>query len=195
MFALTGPREANTIDPTLSFTLVDGSYCYVSLDLFKHVCAPEFALLFEAPFWERLLINLAYSDVWAAHAAIATSVLTRLDYFPAISHRRSLAKELECALFHYTAAIRHLNIRLNESPGMAELAVIGSIMFINIEHLQRVGNPNRARPIGLPVQCFASWHLQGGLAIVRNMRKTWVGELITLRDSEAALSYLRNFFL
>lgn len=128
-------------------------------DFFRYICAKDYALFFNSPQWEGLVLCAIFHESFAYHAALATSILTRMHYTG--SHRDT--RPIEYANHHYSLAIRYLNSRLDEGWHTAELAVLGSILFVNIEFL-------RATEIQTRRQNLIGLHVQGGLAILRTLQ-------------------------
>lgn len=145
-------------------------------DFFRHVCAKEFSLFFEHAMWEALILRTAHTEPSIYHAALATSALTKALYYAELPWSDpGTASANEYALMQYNLAIQRLNARLDGSAQSIWLAILGSIIFINIEFLQ--GHAT-----------LTAMHLRGGLSLVRNFR---------LRSSDSehfenALHYISN---
>jgi hypothetical protein len=153
------------------------------LDYFRLVCARDFALYFESDSWETLLLQAAHREPSIYHAVLAISALSRSNYYPAqVWHDPGyLRSAVEYSMAQYTLAIRTLNERLRASVEDAELAVLASILFINIEAFQ--GHQHRE---GLPN--FTSTHLHGGLAIVQTLKS----QSRKVDHLESALRHFQN---
>jgi hypothetical protein len=109
-------------------------------EYFRDVCAPEFALYFELPLWERFVLE-ACTEPCIGHAALAIGALSRIHYRP--DESTSLAAEY--SIKHYNMAIRQLNNFLDASTRSLELAIMASIVFIVIEVLQ--GHDNQVQTL------------------------------------------------
>jgi hypothetical protein len=122
---------------------------------FREVCASEFALYFELEEWKRIVLRATYTEPFMWHAALAIGCLSRSHYLFSGSEDLKCQSESmsQYSLRHYNRAIQELNYFLDNSTRSRELAIIGSIVFINIEFLQE--NENRVQ-----------MHLQSAFAIL-----------------------------
>ncbi|OAL30711.1 hypothetical protein AYO22_01331 [Fonsecaea multimorphosa] len=139
-----------------------------NFEYFRSVCARDFALYFESPLWEALVLRYALAEESIFHAALAISSMSRNSYCPTASsssswydpgHTSSSAAASEYCLAQYTLAIRRLNARLHLHPrcvASIELAAFASILFIYIEGMQGFTKSMHV-------------HLRGGLALVRSL--------------------------
>lgn len=140
-------------------------------DFFRFICAPEFSLYFQSPLWRGFVFQAVQTEPWAFYAALAISALSREHYTPghSVNVRGLSAKSFfDYATIRYNQAIRCLNKRIERAVESAELAVLGSILFVTIEFLQqthsthqfsgRTASPN-----------YILTHIQGGVAILRNL--------------------------
>jgi len=128
-------------------------------DFFRLVCAKEFALLFGNPLWENLVLSTAHAEPSMYHATLAISALSRMHYstaenFSDLGYNCSVN---EYSLLQYNLAIQFLNTRLDGSAQSAWLAVLGSIIFINIDFLRGQFT-------------LTSVHLCGGLSLVQDLK-------------------------
>ncbi|KAF2669383.1 hypothetical protein BT63DRAFT_425111 [Microthyrium microscopicum] len=134
-------------------------YDAMHFDYFRHVCAKDTALVFEDPIWESILVQAAYTESSIFHAALATAVLTRYNYYPThSSYDPSFARSnIEYAMIQYDQAIKCLNARFRTGVDSTEVAILGCILFISIEGFQ-----------GYAMQMHM--HLRGGLALVDGLK-------------------------
>ncbi len=113
----------------------------------------EFSLYFELPLWESIILQAACTEPCIWHAALAISALSKNHYHSIESGSRN-GSASEYAIKQYNLAIQKLNYCLDASTRSWELAVLASIVFINIEVLQ--GHDNKVLV-----------HLQSALAILK----------------------------
>jgi hypothetical protein len=156
-------------------------------DYFRVICVTEFSLYFESPFWEAILLPLAHAEAFVAHIGLALSVLTRLHY--SSSSHRYIANghtlpSRDYATLHYNLAIRSLNQRLRHTTESAWLALVGSILFVNVEFLHGgFGNEPSLDTIVM--------HIHGGFAVLNELKRSLQpGVLQNLGHFEDALEYL-----
>ncbi|CAI6314269.1 unnamed protein product [Periconia digitata] len=148
---------------------------------FREVCAPEYSLFYTSPIWEPLILRVILHEEFAWHAALAISALTRSHYDSSFSSSSSSSPAATSstqgdrlddatsphafANSHYTLALRLLNARLErEGWDAAEMAVLGSVMFVNIEFL-RAGAGGGAG--GRKGRSLVGVHVEGGLGVLR----------------------------
>lgn len=126
-------------------------------EYFRVVCSKEFSLQFEETSWERIVLQAALAEPWMRHAALAVGALSRVHYLPVESQMSPFQAEpmAEYATKQYNLAIQKLNRRLDSSCRSWELALLGSIIFIAIEVLQKCDNR-----VGM--------HLQSAFAILES---------------------------
>ncbi|KAF2118504.1 hypothetical protein BDV96DRAFT_643750 [Lophiotrema nucula] len=125
-------------------------------EFFHVVCAKDFSLYFENNFWEPILLRTAQTEPSIYHAALAISALSRRSYFPIQDWHDSVWRTpsaTQYSILQYNLAIQHLNARLDGSAESVWLAVLASIIFIQIQHLQDDFS-------------LASVHLRGGLSLL-----------------------------
>ncbi|OAP58568.1 hypothetical protein AYL99_07658 [Fonsecaea erecta] len=150
-----------------------------NFDYFRRVCARDFALYFESPWWEGVVLRYAHAEPSIFHAALSISVMSRTNYHPPSPasplssssstswdhrypgqphplHNADLDSAAEYCLAQYLLAIRQLNARLDSSVASVELAAFASILFVYIE-----GMHGSTRSMHI--------HLRGGLALVRTL--------------------------
>ncbi|OQV10814.1 Fungal Zn2-Cys6 binuclear cluster domain-containing protein [Cladophialophora immunda] len=145
-----------------------------TFEYFRHVCARDFALYFESPWWGALVLRYALAEASIYHAALAISSMSRHNYYPttttttttttsyvpehhSCNHTHSQSHSAaEYCLAQYTLAIQRLNARLDSSVASVELAAFASILFIYIEGMQ---GSTRSMHV----------HLRGGLALVQSL--------------------------
>jgi hypothetical protein len=156
-------------------------------DYFRAICVTEFSLYFESPFWEAMLPPLAHVEKFVAHIGLALSVLTRLRYSPSGHHYIANGQTLlnmNYATYHYNLAIRSLNQRLQDTTESAWLALVGSILFVNIEFLQ--GGFGDELSLDTIVM-----HVQGGFAVLNELKRSLRPDISqNLGHFEEALEYL-----
>ncbi|KAJ4209692.1 hypothetical protein NW759_013339 [Fusarium solani] len=136
----------------------------IIFDYFLSICAQEFSLYFQSPIWERFVLYAVHAEAWAFHAALAISVLSRRSYAP--SHNNTTL-QVDFPTLHYNQAIRALNQRLDTTAESAELAVLGSVLFINLEFLRAHTLEHEPSRVNGP--SLVGIHLHGGLAVLRNL--------------------------
>jgi hypothetical protein len=136
----------------------------IIFDYFLSICAQEFSLYFQSPIWERFVLYAVHAEAWAFHAALAISVLSRRSYAP--SHNNTTL-QVDFPTLHYNHAIRALNQRLDTTAESAELAVLGSVLFINLEFLR--AHTLKHEPSRVNGPSLVGIHLHGGLAVLRNL--------------------------
>jgi hypothetical protein len=131
----------------------------IQFDYFRRICARDFALLFENPKWELILIQAACTERSIFHAALAVSVLSRTNYSPVQDWHdpEFTGSAVQYAMVQYTRAIKCLNLRLGSGVESSQIAILGSILFINVEGFQ-----------GYRRQMHV--HLHGGLALLENLK-------------------------
>lgn len=149
-------------------------------EYFRVVCAKEFSLLFNCSSWESLVLRLALLEPFAFHAALSISALSRTHYAQRVVSPPGATSIFQYAAIQYSMAIQKLNARLNETTEGAELAILGSILFINVEFLLADTEPSRN---------FMRVHLLGGVSTLMNIQHTK-----SLRFSQE-WEYLQNALL
>ena len=108
---------------------------------FREICAKEFALYFEQPRWENIVLQAAHAEPCIRHIALSLGALSRHRYQPNfLAGSQQPDSLLSYGLMQYSLAIQVLNERLATSPQRYELAVLASIMFVAIEALQEHQN-------------------------------------------------------
>lgn len=127
-----------------------------------------------SPVWEHLIMYTAQMQNWVFNAILAISALTREHYYGTqwwCELGMSCSLE-DYATYQYSQAIRHLNSQLNETTESAELALLGSILFVTIEFLQVPQSNHRgeSNPEAMAVPNLVTTHLNGGLAILRDLK-------------------------
>lgn len=159
------------------------------LDYFQVVCAKEFTLYFDEPMWEDLILRLVHHEPFAYHAALAISALSKQHYL--LSNGTVHTEEgdvavREFATIEYMKAIRLLNGRISGIHETRELAILGSIVLVNLEFLlaqDTKGLSAAAAPI------FAKVHIDGAVGIICHY--TQEGRLQTLNNYHALESAVR----
>ena len=136
----------------------------IIFDYFRSICAQEFSLYFQSPIWERFVLYVAHAEAWAFHAALAISVLSRRSYTPL---HNDTTLQTDFPTLHYNQAIRALNQRLDATAESAELAVLGSVLFINLEFLRAHTLEHEPSRVNAP--SLVAVHLRGGLGVLRNL--------------------------
>ncbi|KAH7235450.1 hypothetical protein BKA59DRAFT_278111 [Fusarium tricinctum] len=159
-------------------------------DYFQAVCAPEFSLYFQSNIWEGLILQIVYSEPWALKAALSISTLSRNHYTPEQMNFVP-ASPFEYAMVCYSQAIITLNGILETSTNGSYLAVIGVILFVTIEFLQKIPVP-AYHPQGRIVRNHVHTHIQGGLAILRHGQPRQ--DLEYLREALGLLQYQEQQF-
>jgi len=170
--------------PSLPYHIRNLTHAEASrLDYFRLVCARDFALCFESAPWESLLLRSVHREPSIFHAALAIAALSRHGYSPTQVwyDPGSTRSAIEFSMVHYNLAIQTLNGRLERSIGSSKLAVLASILFIHIEAFQEFQN-NKG------FQNLISAHLNGGLAIVHNLKSLCQN----INYLETALDHIRN---
>jgi hypothetical protein len=152
---VSGIIQQVTSLPNHMFFLTD--FEAMHFDFFRHVCARDFALVFESSIWESILVQAAHAERSLFHATLAVSVLTRAHYFPTQVFHGSGCSDLAVAyaIWQYNLGIKCLNARLRSRVNCTELAILGSILFMAIEGFQ-----------GYRKQMLV--HLRGGLALLQS---------------------------
>lgn len=164
-------------------------------EYFRDVCAIEFSLYFELPSWEGIILQVACTEPCIWHAALAISALSRSHYHRIESDSANVFTN-EYAIKQYNLAIQKLNHCLDTSARSWELAVLASIIFVNIEVLQ--GHDNRVQV--LLRSAFAILKTYG--ATVTSMSNSPNGDPLAVDancptsfgsiKTQAGLSYLSN---
>ncbi|KAL3467285.1 hypothetical protein BJX64DRAFT_274003 [Aspergillus heterothallicus] len=141
------------------------------LEYFHAVCATEFALYFELPIWESLILQYTAREPVLHHAAIAIACLTRTRYHPTSISARAPSTDLAFSIQQYSLAIRALHAQLARPTPVqsqkqnTELAALASIVFALVEFL-----------LGMESQIEV--HLRAGGAVLAELacgRESWVG--------------------
>ncbi|KAI1747350.1 hypothetical protein F4782DRAFT_425473 [Xylaria castorea] len=147
----------------------------IQFEFFTLVCAPEYGVLFETPFWESLVLQSAVSEPCIHHAALAISALARNHYFPTshcydpATRARSAA---EYSMIQYNLAIRCLNARLGSSVpdrDLIKLTVLSAIVFINIEFLCQ-------DQVSSSCGSFLTTHLRGATCLLQDLKPGFGGQ-------------------
>lgn len=161
--------------PSLTSTVSSGLPSHIVLtgpegglfDFFSVICAREFALFLDSTIWEDLIVRLVLFEPFAYHTALSIGALSKLHYLPMQHASSPLASMLDWnySMIQYSLAIETLNARLDHSSESAELAVLGSILFANVEFLSASdGHPQPINPIGV--------HVLGGQAVLQSVEGT-----------------------
>lgn len=140
-------------------------------DYFRTVCAREFSLYFESPIWEGLVLQIAQREAFACHAALAISAWSRTHYVPSegwFHTQRGALSIRRYSLVQYGKAVTELNRRLCATPECIELALIGCVLFVNLEFLQGRSHDFGTADDGCPNQAYV--HIQGALGILQQRR-------------------------
>ena len=110
----------------------------MNLEYFRDVCVTDFSLFFELQSWERIIMQATCAEPCMRHAALSIAALSRSHYLPAES--KTIGYPVQSvggyAMQQYNLAIRKLNIRLDTSIRGWEIAILGAIVFIEIDFLQ-----------------------------------------------------------
>lgn len=140
---LTRPTPGLFFQPSPAGVRPLSSQESVQFEFFRLICAPEYAVLFEAESWEPFVLRSAIAEPCIYHAALAISALTWRDYAPTthwyepVTGARSAT---EYSTIQYNRAIRLLNARLDSGSGMdrnvTKLTILSALLFINIEFLR-----------------------------------------------------------
>lgn len=154
-------------------------------DYFRHVCIKDMMLVFEnmTLSWEALLFQAINKEPYIYYGALAVSALSRNNYCPARdqagpSHNCSLS---EYALRQYDRAAQALNARLKAGiQHDVELAILGALMFMNIESFQGCEN-------------MMQTHLSGAFAVLEQYSD--VSDARKPRHLESALCQMRDQML
>ena len=120
---------------------------------FHVVCAGEFALCFELPAWEGIVLQGTLAEPALHHAALAIGALTRSRYHP---DRWRTPGAMAFSIRQYSMAIRDLHRRLDGSSQSLEVAVVASVVFSYIEFL-------------LGLDSRAGMHIQAGCAVLESL--------------------------
>jgi hypothetical protein len=131
--------------------LLDGEHDH--MEYFQVVCAGEFALFFELPTWENIILQGTLAEPALHHAALAIGALASSRYHP---DRWQTSRAMTFSIRHYSMAIRHLHCRLDESSQSLEVAVLASVVFSYIEFL-------------LGLDSRVDMHIQAGCAMLENL--------------------------
>lgn len=160
------------------------------LDYFRTICTKEIALVFNSSAWEGILLRLIGFEPFACHIALAISALTRVHYSvvqPVATPLTGVLSFSDYADKEYALAIQALNMRLDQTGENAELAVVASVIFCNMEFLRATGpQPRQMSLVGL--------HVEGGLRVLHNLQhSTEYPKLVCSWDFlEHALSDMRS---
>lgn len=161
------PAQAPPAEHLRQLSPVDASL----FDYFRIICASEFSLYFQSPLWREFVVQAGQTEPWAFYAALAISALSREHYAPGhgVNVRGLSAKSFfEYATIRYNQAIQCLNKRIERAVESAELAVLGSILFVTIEFLRQ---PHLTHQVSgrTAFPNYILTHLQGGMAILRSL--------------------------
>ena len=115
--------------------LGDGEHYH--LEYFHNVCAPEFALFYELPVWENIILQYVLAEPALHHAALAIGCLSRVRYHPGLNQPSS---PMPFAIQQYGLAIQALHRRLDTNVQSLELAVLASVVFSVLEFLLGLDN-------------------------------------------------------
>ena len=105
-------------------------------------------------------------EPFACHIALAISALTRVHYlvgYPVATQQIGILSLKDYADHQYARAVRCLNMRFDQTSGNAELAVLASILFINMEFL-------RGTEIQHWQESLVGFHIHGGLRILNELQ-------------------------
>ncbi|KAL2843315.1 hypothetical protein BJY01DRAFT_248696 [Aspergillus pseudoustus] len=139
------------------------------MEYFHLICAKEFALYFELPIWEMLILQQTLREPALHHAALAIACLTRTRYHPVTISSASTSTDPSTALSfsinQYGLAIRALHTQLTGDSGSVhnlELAALASVVFTLIEFL-------------LGIDSQVEVHLRAGYAVLKDLGRHDVG--------------------
>lgn len=161
----------------------------ILFDYFRTICARDFALYYESPIWESLILRLSHQEPFAYHAALAISALSRQHYIPSQSTLyigRVPVPVHDFATKHYSRAITTLNSRLGATTQGLEIALLGSILFVNLEFL--LAGRVRESSVEAAIPYRTRVHTQGAMTILNHLKQE--GKLRMLshyQDLEAAV--------
>jgi hypothetical protein len=111
------------------------------MEYFHLICAKDFALFFDLPLWEPLILRHTQHEAFLHHAALAIGALSRSRYHPPATNTTSMASQpstaTSFAIHHYGTAMHTLHSRLrgNDSVQKLQLAALASVVFSQIEFL------------------------------------------------------------
>ncbi|KAI1746076.1 hypothetical protein F4680DRAFT_9802 [Xylaria scruposa] len=164
----------------------------IQFEFFALVCAPEYGVLFETPFWESLVLQYAVREQCIHHAALAISALTRNHYFPTsywYDPTTGARSAVEYSMIQYNLAIRYLNARLCSfvpNRDLTKLAVLGAIVFINIEFL-------RQSQVSSSRGSLIAMHLHGATRLLRDLKPRFGAQLDLDREYlESGVALIRR---
>ncbi|TRX88016.1 hypothetical protein FHL15_011071 [Xylaria flabelliformis] len=178
--------------PNLDLTSRFESIQSLEFEFFTLICAPEYGIFFETPFWESLVLQSAVREPCIYHAALAISTLTRNHYFPT-SHWYDPTTGARSAagysMMQYNLAIRYLNARLSSSVpnrNLTKLTVLTAIVFINLEFLcQDQVSSSRGSWIAM--------HLRGATCLLRDLKSRFGAQPdLDSEYLESGVAYLRR---
>ncbi|KAL2799922.1 hypothetical protein BJX66DRAFT_332548 [Aspergillus keveii] len=113
----------------------------IHMEYFHLICAKEFALFFDLPLWEPLILRHTQYEAFLHHAALAIGALSRSQYHPPATNSTSMASQpstaTSFAIHHYGTAMHTLHNRLrgDYSVQNLQLAALASVVFSQIEFL------------------------------------------------------------
>ncbi|KAL3453025.1 hypothetical protein BJX65DRAFT_265350 [Aspergillus insuetus] len=129
------------------------------MEYFHLICAKEFAVFFDLPVWEPLILQHTVHELVLHHAALAIGALSRSRYHPPATDTTSMASQPSTAMSfatrYYGLAMQALHNRLYEDHSVQnlELAALASVVFSQIEFL-----------LGIDSQLVV--HLRAGYAVL-----------------------------
>ncbi|KAL2870709.1 Zn(II)2Cys6 transcription factor domain-containing protein [Aspergillus lucknowensis] len=138
----------------------------IHMEYFHRICAKEFALFFDLPAWENLILQQTRQEVFLHHAGLAIGALSRSRYHPSTTTAGPTSSSLgpqSPTLFsirQYGLAMQELHSRLHGglSGQRLELAALASVVFSQIEFL-----------LGIDSQLEV--HLRAGGAVLRALQR------------------------
>ncbi len=142
------------------------------MEYFQVVCAKEFALLFELPLWETVVLQAASVEPAIYHAALAFACLSRNSYHPTT---RQVVSHTCFAMRQYGLAIRAIQSRLDRSSRSLELAILASIVFAAVESF-------------FGIDSKIDMHVRAGLSISRSVSSPSALQCAVGRISPSAMN-------
>ncbi|CEL04582.1 hypothetical protein ASPCAL05710 [Aspergillus calidoustus] len=129
------------------------------MEYFHLICAKEFALFFDLPVWEDLILQQTHRETFLHHAALAIGALSRSRYHHLVTSTTwQLPNAIPFSIRQYGLAIQTLHSRLqgDQSFQGLELAALASVVFSQIEFL-----------LGMDSQLKV--HLRAGCAVLEEL--------------------------
>ena len=146
-------------------------------EYFRVVCTKELSLYLGTGLWETLVLRAAFTERCILHGVLALGALSRNTVPSSVSRQPALSPGFLAgySLGKYNLAIRELNRRITASPSSWQLAVLGSMIFIAIESLQRNHD-------------VVKMHLQGALAIWQSHKDSGSNSAQTISEMAHVLN-------